>query len=70
MGAWHGVAAPYNLGSTLMNLPTIDLANLPGLDIATGLFGSLAEEGGPTVDDRVVVIMTYVYEILPPDALV
>lgn len=53
-----------------MNLPTIDLANLPGLDIATGLFGSLAEEGGPTVDDRVVVIMTYVYEILPPDALV
>lgn len=53
-----------------MNLPTLDLSSLPGLDVATGLFGSLSADGGPTVDDRVVVIMTYVYEILPPNALV
>ena len=52
-----------------MDLPKIDLSDLPGLDVATGLFGSLVE-GGPTVDDRVVVIMTYLYEILPTETLV
>ena len=53
-----------------MNLPTIDLSSLPGLEVATGLFGSMSALGGPTVDDRVVVVMTYLYEILPPEALV
>ena len=52
-----------------MDLPKIDLASLPGLDIATGLFGSLAAEAGPTVDDRIVVIMVYLYEIAPTEAL-
>ena len=51
-----------------MNLPKIDLSSLPGLDLATGLFGSLVDDG-PTVDDRIVVIMTYIYELAPGDSL-
>ena len=53
-----------------MDLPKIDITSLPGLDIATGLFGSLASDGGPTVDDRIIVIMTYLYEIMPTETLV
>ena len=53
-----------------MKLPIIELHSLPGLDVATGLFGSLSADGGPTVDDRVVVIMTYLYEFLPTEALI
>ena len=52
-----------------MDLPKIDLSNLPGLDTVTGLFGSLVrDDGGPTVDDRIVVIMTYIYELDPGSA--
>lgn len=53
-----------------MELPAIDITSLPSLDTVTGLFGSLSAAGGPTVDDRVVVIMVYVYEMIPPEALV
>lgn len=53
-----------------MDLPKIDLSSLPGLDVATGLFGTLASDGGPTVDDRIIVIMTYLYEIAPDLPLV
>lgn len=52
-----------------MNLPKIDLSSLPDLDTVTGLFGSISTAGGPTVDDRVVVLMTYIYEVAPPEAL-
>lgn len=52
-----------------MNLPKIDLSSLPDLDTVTGLFGSLSASDGPTVDDRVVVIMTYIYEVAPPETL-
>ena len=52
-----------------MNLPNIDLASLPGLETATGLFGS-ATQSGMVYDDTIVAIMVYVYETLPPDALV
>ncbi|MBX7492541.1 hypothetical protein K3163_04895 [Qipengyuania sp. 1NDW9] len=52
-----------------MNLPKIDLTSLPELDTVTGLFGSLSASEDPTVDDRVVVIMTYIYEVAPPAAL-
>lgn len=47
-----------------MNLPSIDLGSLPGLDTVTGLFGSLVAATG-TVDDRIVVLMVYVYETVP-----
>lgn len=52
-----------------MNLPKIDLSSLPSLDSVAGLFGSIGRDSGPTVDDRVVVIMTYLYELAQPDAL-
>ncbi|WP_199800096.1 hypothetical protein [Qipengyuania aquimaris] len=51
-----------------MELPKIDISNLPGLDTVTGLFGSFSADGGPTVDDRVIVIMVYVYETVETQA--
>lgn len=47
-----------------MPLPKIDLDSLPGLDVAQGLFGSLSELATATVDDRVVVVMVYIYELM------
>lgn len=44
-----------------MNLPAIDLASLPGLGIQTGLFGSQAD-GSCGIDDRMIVILVYVYD--------
>lgn len=45
-----------------MNLPKIDIASLPGIDQVTGLFGSLVATGGK-MDDTIVVIMVYVYDV-------
>lgn len=52
-----------------MNLPAIDLASLPDLDTATGMFGSLSDQANAASDDRVVVLMVYIYETIPPDSL-
>lgn len=50
-----------------MNLPKIDLATLPDLDVLTGLFGSLAEGFRSTYsDDTIIDIMTFLYETVPP----
>ena len=49
-----------------MNLPKIDLDSLPGLDAAQGIFGSLSDLATASVDDRVVVLMVYVYDVLNP----
>lgn len=51
-----------------MKLPSIDLSNLPDLDIATGLFGSLSDLATAASDDRVVIIMVFIYETIPPVA--
>lgn len=48
-----------------MNLPKIDLESLPGLDTVQGLFGSLSDLANATVDDRIVVLMVYIYELVP-----
>lgn len=48
-----------------MNLPKIDLESLPGLDAAQGLFGSLSDLASASVDDRIVVLMVYIYELIP-----
>ena len=48
-----------------MNLPKIDLASLPGLESAAGLFGSIKQKAA-TYDDSVVDIMGYVYDTAPP----
>lgn len=52
-----------------MNLPSIDLASLPELDTATGVFGSLSDLTSAASDDRVVMLMVYVYETIPPDTV-
>lgn len=52
-----------------MNLPKIDLASLPGLETAVGMFGSLSPMAGPGSDDRVVIVMVYLYETVPPSAV-
>ena len=51
-----------------MELPTIDIASLPGLDEATGLFGSLSNAGA-YFDDRIIILMVWFYDILPPSNL-
>ena len=53
-----------------MLVPTIDVASLPSLDTLTGMFGSLVASGSPGSDDTLIILMTYLYEILPPDALI
>ena len=52
-----------------MNHVNIDLASLPGLETATGIFGSTMAAGA-TYDDTVVAIMVYVYDVMPPAAVV
>lgn len=44
-----------------MNLPKIDLASLPGLETAQGLYGS-ATQLGAMYEDSVVAVMVYVYD--------
>lgn len=48
-----------------MNLPKISLDSIPGMDAVAGVFGSIS---GPGSDDRIVIIMVYVYEQAPPDS--
>lgn len=44
-----------------MNFPKIDLGMIPGLDTATGIFGSVSQAAA-TYDNTVVAIMVYVYD--------
>ena len=52
-----------------MNIPTIDLSQIPLLEGAAALFGALAQTPGSS-DDRIVEIMIFLYEVLPPEAMV
>lgn len=52
-----------------MDLPKIDLSLLPDLNTLTGIFGS----GHITLagtDDRIVIMMTYLYTISPHTGLI
>jgi hypothetical protein len=50
-----------------MNLPKIDLSSLPDLDSVTGMFGSLVHAPKITdSDDSIVILMTWLYEVLTP----
>ncbi len=49
-----------------MNFPTIAIDQIPGLEGAQALFGSVTQANGP-IDDRIVDIMVYIYEIIPPE---
>ncbi|MCR2835094.1 hypothetical protein [Parerythrobacter lacustris] len=53
-----------------MHLPKIDLSSLPDLPEASGAFGSLSDLATATTDDRILIIMVYIYEMIPPEALV
>ncbi|MFA6218514.1 MAG: hypothetical protein WC692_01920 [Erythrobacter sp.] len=44
-----------------MSLPAIDLASLPGLEAGTGLYGSQSAVACG-MDDRLIIIMVYVYD--------
>ena len=48
-----------------MNLPKLDLAMLPDLNLLTGLFGSI-RTSTPGHNDTIVVLATIVYETQPP----
>jgi hypothetical protein len=50
-----------------MNLPKIDISSLPDLDVLTGVFGSLKQldPGLAGSNDLIVVLMVYLYEMLP-----
>ena len=55
-----------------MNLPKIDISSLPDLDVLTGMFGSLKQfdPGLAGSNDLIVVLMVYLYEMLPmPEGL-
>lgn len=53
-----------------MKLPTIDLSSLPDLDTVTGLFGSLLDHSADVYsDDAIVVLMAFLYELLPPGGM-
>ncbi len=44
-----------------MELPEIDIDSLPDLGTVTGVFGSLADGASATLDDRIIIIMVYLY---------
>ena len=56
---------PSREGELVMNLPKIELGSLPALDTVQGLFGSLSDLANASVDDRIVVLMVYIYELMP-----
>ncbi len=49
-------------------MPKIDLANIPGLETAQGLYGSLQSQGGNS-GDIIVDIMVYIYNTDPPQVM-
>jgi hypothetical protein len=52
----------------MMNIPRINLDQIPGLDGAQALFGAVLQAEGP-IDDRIVEIMVFLYEAMPPETL-
>lgn len=50
-----------------MNLPKIDIASLPDLEVLTGMFGSTQhfDPGLAFSNDMIIVLMVYLYEVLP-----
>ncbi len=52
---------------TLMKLPKIDISSLPDLEVLTGMFGSIKhfDLGLAASNDMIIVLMVYIYEVLP-----
>lgn len=51
-----------------MNLPKIDIASLPDLDVLTGIFGSIKhlDLGLAASNDLVIVLMVYIWDSMGP----
>lgn len=50
-----------------MNLPKLDISALPDLDTLTGVFGSILHPAQAVYsDDTIIILMAFLYEILPP----
>ena len=49
-----------------MNLPQIDASALPNLEVLTGVFGSAAHKATMVAGDDIVVIITFLYDVLNP----
>ena len=47
----------------MISLPQLQLANLPELDGNVGVFGSVAAESQPVVNEIIVAIMALLYEL-------
>jgi hypothetical protein len=48
-----------------MNLPKIDISNLPDLDVLTGVFGSLAHPAQALQsNDTLIMMMSFVYDVI------
>jgi hypothetical protein len=55
-------------GGTPMNLPKIDLSALPDLENITGMFGTyIGKFYAQETDDSVVILMTFLYDIMKKD---
>ena len=52
-----------------MNLPRILIDALPNLADAPGLIGSYIDKHDPSLDDRIVYLMVYLYELYPPETM-
>ena len=50
-------------GRVLVNLPQIELSELPDLEKPAGIFGSI---DNARMDDSIIILMAYVFEIDPP----
>jgi len=53
-----------------MKLPSLDLSAIPDPGQLTGTFGSLSDLASVATDDRIVVLMVFLYEAVPPEALI
>ena len=50
-----------------MNLPKLDVSALPDLETLTGVFGSVLHPAQAVYsDDTIIILMTFLYEIMPP----
>jgi hypothetical protein len=53
-----------------MNFPQSNLDEIPLLEGAQApLFGSVLQASGGPIDDRIVEIMVYLYEAMPPESV-
>ncbi|MEE4317127.1 hypothetical protein [Erythrobacter dokdonensis] len=52
-----------------MEFPRIDFDQIPALEGAQALFGSALQATSAALDDRIVDLMVYIYEVMPPETV-